>query len=178
MDHAPRSSGSHTKLRCSTHQALVVWVGVPPTFSENPGEFSSPSQNSGSHLPVILGKSGNLRHQTASFAGAPIMTRERCHVTQPRARINVRCSRAGHKGALRDGGTTKGPRKDGSKGQRRTANETAKSQRLAHRSHTAGDDRGTSGTNRKAWAPERPKGNKHEIPMREARLSDFISKFC
>ena len=68
-------------------------------FSENPGEFSSPSQNSGSHLPGILGKSGNLHHQTASFAGAPITPRERCHVTQPRARINVRCSRAGHKGA-------------------------------------------------------------------------------
>ena len=71
----------------------------PPTFSKNPEEFSSPSQNSGSHLPVILGKSGNLHHQTASFAGAPIMTRERCRVTQPRARINVSCSRAGQKGA-------------------------------------------------------------------------------
>jgi hypothetical protein len=34
-------------------------------------------------------------------------------------RINVRCSRAGRKGAKGDGGTTKGPRKDGSKGQQR-----------------------------------------------------------
>jgi hypothetical protein len=35
---------------------------------------------------------------------APITARERCHVTQPRARINVSCSRVGHKGA---GGTTR-----------------------------------------------------------------------
>ena len=110
MDHPPRSSGSHTKLRCSTHQALVVGGGVlePPTFSENPGEFSSSPQNSGSHLPVILGKSGNLHHQTASFAGAPIMSRERCHVTQPRARITGRCSRGGRKGAKGGGRTRNG----------------------------------------------------------------------
>jgi hypothetical protein len=39
------------------------------------------------------------RPQSASFAGAPIKPRERRHVTQPRAGINVSCSRAGHKGA-------------------------------------------------------------------------------
>jgi hypothetical protein len=43
--------------------------------------------------------SGISHHQTASITGAPITPRERCHVTQPRARINVSCSRAGHKGA-------------------------------------------------------------------------------
>jgi hypothetical protein len=88
-------SGTSTRLQCGTHQSSAVWC---PTFSENPGEFSSPSQNPGGHLPGILGKSGNLHHQTASFAGAPITPRERCHVTQPRAGINVCCSRAGHKG--------------------------------------------------------------------------------
>ena len=106
-------SGTSTRLRCSTHQALVVWVRVPPTFLENAGEFLSPSQNSGSHLLGILGKSGNLHHQTASFAGAPIMSQERCHVTQPRAKINVRCSHAGHKGA--SGGPQKGHKKTAAK---------------------------------------------------------------
>ena len=48
---------------------------------------------------------GFSHHQTTSFAGAPIATRERCHVTQPRARINVSCSRAGHKGAKGAKGT-------------------------------------------------------------------------
>ena len=28
VDHAPSFSGLHTKLRCSTHQASAVWVGV------------------------------------------------------------------------------------------------------------------------------------------------------
>ena len=104
LEHAPSFSGSRTNLRCSTHQASVeVWgcgwgvvcssPGRRPTFSENPGEFSSPSQNPGSHLQGIPGKSGNF---AASFAGAPITPRERCYVTQPRARINVSCSRADH----------------------------------------------------------------------------------
>ena len=48
--------------------------------------------------------SGKFPEILASFAGAPITARERCHVTQPRARINVSCSRAGHMGG---GGTTK-----------------------------------------------------------------------
>jgi hypothetical protein len=36
--------------------------------------------------------------QMASFAGAPITDDKRCHVTQPRWRINVGCGRAGQKG--------------------------------------------------------------------------------
>jgi hypothetical protein len=71
---------------------------------ENSGRFSSPSPNPGSHRQGIPGIS---HHQTASFAGAPITTRERCLVTRLRARINVSCSRAGHKGAKGGGGTTK-----------------------------------------------------------------------
>ena len=59
---------------------------------ESSGRIPSSPQNPGSHLPEIL---GILHHQTASFAGA---TRERCHVTQPRARINVSHSRVGQKG--------------------------------------------------------------------------------
>ena len=44
------------------------------------------------------GNSGNFwEFGIASFAGAPITARERRHVTQPRARINVSCSRADHK---------------------------------------------------------------------------------
>ena len=112
MEQARGFRGSRTKIQWVTHEASVEhapglsgvgWAvgggGVlePPTFSENPGEFSSPPQNPGGHLPGILGKSGNLHHQTASFAGAPIKPRERCHVTQPRAGINVGCSRADNK---------------------------------------------------------------------------------
>ena len=46
-------------------------------------------------LGVICWK---FREILASFAGAPVTPREGCHVTQPRARINVSCSRADHKG--------------------------------------------------------------------------------
>jgi hypothetical protein len=59
---------------------------------------------------------GFLHHWTASFAGAPITARERRHVTQPRARINVSCSRAGHKGATGGQGSTE---KASEEGQRR-----------------------------------------------------------
>ena len=40
---------------------------------------------------------GFLHHETASFKGAPEKRRDQCHVTQPRARFNVSCSRADHK---------------------------------------------------------------------------------
>ena len=108
-------SGTSTRLQWIAHQDPVghtrsfgatrtrpQWCGwvvggggvrEPPTFSENPGEFSSPSQNPGSHRHGIL---GFLHHETASFAGAPITDDKMCHVTQPRARINVSCSRADH----------------------------------------------------------------------------------
>ena len=41
----------------------------PPTFSENPGEFSSPLQNPGGHLPGILGKSGILASSDSIIRG-------------------------------------------------------------------------------------------------------------
>jgi hypothetical protein len=98
VDNALGFSGSRTRLQWSFSGGVGLWVGVL---------CSSPSQNSGSHLPEILGIRGFLHHQTASFAGAPITPRERCHVTQPRARINVSCSRsrADHKGGT--GATTR-----------------------------------------------------------------------
>jgi hypothetical protein len=40
---------------------------------ENPRKISSPSQNPGHHRQRIL---GFLHHQTATFMGAPITTRE------------------------------------------------------------------------------------------------------
>ena len=52
------------------------------------------------HLPVILGILGILgilHHQTASIESGPEKRRDLSHVTQPRARINVSCSRADHK---------------------------------------------------------------------------------
>ena len=131
--HARGFSGSRTRLQWSMHQASVehapgfsggvgLWVGggvlEPPTFSENSGRISSSPQNPGGHLPEIQGIQGILHHQTASFAGAPITIDKRCHVTQPRARINVSCSRAGHKGATGGSGDHK---KGAAKELRRTA---------------------------------------------------------
>jgi hypothetical protein len=73
---------------------------------ENSGGISSPSQNA--EFWQIL---GILHHQTASFAGAPITSHKSGHVTQLRARVNVSCSRAGHKRGQRDHKmTTKGER--------------------------------------------------------------------
>jgi hypothetical protein len=86
VEHAPGLSGSRIRLQWSFSGARtrLQWrrgaVGgggvVEPWASsdflgENPGEFSSPSQNSGSHLPGILGIPGFLH------AGAPITTREK-----------------------------------------------------------------------------------------------------
>jgi hypothetical protein len=56
--------------------------------------------------------SGILGHK----ASAPITSQERCHVTQPRAGINVSCSPAGHKGAT---GGSGGHKKRTAKGLRR-----------------------------------------------------------
>ena len=55
--------------------ALELWASsdfVGKSW-ESSGRIPSSPQNSGSHLQGILGKSGIL---TASFEGAPIMTRE------------------------------------------------------------------------------------------------------
>jgi hypothetical protein len=76
------------ELQWSTHQALVVWVGVvcsSPgrrlTFSENPGKILGNSRARRKILGVtgreFRGILGILHHQTASFAGAPITTREK-----------------------------------------------------------------------------------------------------
>jgi hypothetical protein len=99
-EHARGFSGSRTRLQWSMHPASAVWVGVvcsSPgrrlTFSEKSREIPEPVAKFWDHRQRIL---GILHHQTASFAGSPITTRERCHVTQPRARINVSCSRADH----------------------------------------------------------------------------------
>ena len=53
----------------------------------------------GSHLPEILGNSGIVRRCTNHD------TWDLCHVTQPRVRINVSCSRANDRGL---GGPPKG----------------------------------------------------------------------
>ena len=94
-------------LSANCHEVTVVEPWASSDFLgkswENSGRIPSSTQNPGGHLPELPGKPGNLHHQTASFAGEPIMPRERCHVTQPRATINVRCSRAGHKGTKGEG---------------------------------------------------------------------------
>ena len=80
VDHAPGFSGASAEHAAGFSGGVGLWAGVVRsspgrrlTFSGNPGEFSSPPQNPGGHLPGILGKSGIL---TASFEGAPITTGE------------------------------------------------------------------------------------------------------
>jgi hypothetical protein len=105
-------------------------VGVVGVVCSSPGRRLTFSEKSGKILGnsrarrKILGVTGwefreipgILYHHTASFVGAPIMSRERCHVTQPRARINVSCSRAGLKGVGE-------PQEGCCEGQRRTAKD-------------------------------------------------------
>jgi hypothetical protein len=79
VDHALGFSGSRTRLQWSFSGArtrlqwrcgavggggeLEPWVlsDILGKSWENPGKFSSPSQNSGSYLPEILGFSGIVR---------------------------------------------------------------------------------------------------------------------
>jgi hypothetical protein len=87
----------------------------------------------------LQGIPGFLHHRAASFAGAPITARERRHVTQPRARFNVSCSRAGHKGAKGGGGkASEGQRRPAkaSKGQRRPAKASEGQRRVVSRRGT------------------------------------------
>jgi hypothetical protein len=73
------------------------------------------------------GISGIFASSDASFAGAPITPRERCHVTQPRARINVSC------GPQRGDRGRGNHRKEGGEGQRRTAKDSEGQRRVGAR---------------------------------------------
>ena len=106
VDHAPGFSGACTRLQRSGWGWCARALGpVRPSRKilgkswENSGKFSSWPQNPGSHLPEIL---RILHHQTR-------VRRDICHVTQPRARINVSCSRASDRGS-------RGPQKGGCEG--------------------------------------------------------------
>jgi hypothetical protein len=61
------------------------------------------------------------RHHSQVNQSRPEKRRNLCHVTQPRARVNVSCSRAGHKGATGERGDHKKRAAEASKGQRRRA---------------------------------------------------------
>ena len=108
-----------------------MWVCSSPgrrlTFSENSRKNLGESRARRKILGVICRKfrdfQGFSHYQTASFAGAPITTRESCHVTQPRAWINVSCSRADQKGATGGRGNLKKRTAKASEGQRRPAKE-------------------------------------------------------
>jgi hypothetical protein len=60
---------------------------------KNPGKISSRSHRQGilRNSGIFASSDGIRRHQMASFTGAPITPRDQCHVTQPRASINVSC---------------------------------------------------------------------------------------
>ena len=95
---------------------------APSDFLGKSWEMSSSPQNPGNHRQRILGISGIFASSDASFAGAPITPRERCHVTQPRARINVGC------------GPQRGDRGSGEppkRGRRRTAKDSEGQRRTA-----------------------------------------------
>ena len=88
-------SGTSTRLQCSTHQSSAVgWCARASDFLGKSWGILELAANPGREFRENL---GFLHHRAASFAGAPITPRERRHVTQPRARINVSCSRADHK---------------------------------------------------------------------------------
>jgi hypothetical protein len=102
VGHARGCSGASVEHALGFSGGVGLWVGVmcsSPgcrlTFSENPGKILGNSRARRKILEVICRKFWDF---LASFAGAPITPRERCHVTQPRARINVSCSCADHKG--------------------------------------------------------------------------------
>ena len=101
-------------------------------------------------------------------------SRERCHVTQPRAGINVSCSRVGQKGATGGRGNLKIRTAKASEGQRRTGTGTWTGQ-----SGTGGEGgRGTctvafamsyNVSPRMSWVPKPGRSSHEPIP----RLSVF-----
>ena len=118
------STWSRGRLKWDTYEASVEvwgcgwgWCAASSDFVgqswENSGKFSSSPQILGVICREFRENLGFLHHRAASFAGAPITPREQRHVTQPRARINVSCSRAGQKGAK--GGGAGEPREGGEK---------------------------------------------------------------
>ena len=107
VDRAPRSSGSHTKLRWSMHQASSVWVGLRgwcAQASDFLGKSWGILEPAAKSWGSSAGNSGKIwefciirRHRSRVLQSRPEKRRDLSHVTQPRARINVSCSRAGHK---------------------------------------------------------------------------------
>jgi hypothetical protein len=125
--HGAGFSATRTRLQWITHQASVeaawVWGWASSDFLgkswKNPGKISSRSHRQGilRNSGIFASSDGIRRHQMASFTGAPIPPRDQCHVTQPRASINVSCSRAGHEMGGRGAGE---PEEEGGRGQQRT----------------------------------------------------------
>ena len=110
-------SGTRTRFQWVTHEASMEGVCAralgPVRLSRKilgDVELAAKSWQSSAENSGI---SGIFASSDASFAGAPITPRERCHVTQPRARINVSC------GPQRGDRGRGNHRKEGGEGQRR-----------------------------------------------------------
>ena len=96
------SSGTRTRFQWVTHQASVeVWGCGWGWCTRALGPVRLPRKILGNCrarrkiLGVICRK---FWHRSRVHQSRPEKRRDLCHVTQPRARINVSCSRAGQKG--------------------------------------------------------------------------------
>jgi hypothetical protein len=101
VDHAPGFSAACSRLqRCgwgwfarSSDYLGKSWEN-PGGISSSPQKFwESPAGNSGEFREFCIIR----RHRSRVLQSRPEKRRDLSHVTQPRARINVSCSRAGHK---------------------------------------------------------------------------------
>jgi hypothetical protein len=121
VDHARGFSGARTRIQWSTHQASVeaAWV-----WGCGWG-WCARALGLVRHSRKILGKSWEI-HEPVAKSGEwvhqsrPEKRRYLCHVTQPRARVNVSCNRTDQKGQRnRRGPRNDGPREAGGGGRRR-----------------------------------------------------------
>ena len=120
MNHARGFSGARTSFS-GVGGSGVLEPGRRLTFSENPGKILRNCRARRKILGVICRKFWDfciirriihMVHQSRREK-----RRDLYHVTQPRARVNVSCSRAGHKGGVR------GTRRRQRKGHERTTNK-------------------------------------------------------
>ena len=103
-----------------------LWVGV---VRSSPVRLSRKILGNSRARRKILGIIGwefwefciTRRHHSQVNQSRPEKRRNLCHVTQPRARVNVSCSRAGPKGATGERGDHKKRAAEARKGQRRRA---------------------------------------------------------
>jgi hypothetical protein len=102
VGHARGFSGARTRLQTRLQGGGVLEPWAPSDFLRKSWEilepvakfWESPAGNSGKFWDFCIIR----RHRSRVHQSRPEKRRDLRHVTQPRARVNVSCSRAGHKG--------------------------------------------------------------------------------